>query len=209
MKNKIGNICMILGTVLVGLALSLFLYNRWDSERAGRASDEVLEILETAGTAGSNSSGESAQEEENVFMDAETPLKVVQIDGYGYIGTISIPAAGLELPVMKDWSYAGLKIALCRYSGSPYSDDMVIAGHNYRKHFSPIKWLQPGDEVNFTDMEDHVWNYEVAEIETLEPTDIEKMTVSSEMNDWDLTLFTCTQSGKLRCAVRCVRIDKE
>ena len=34
MKRKAGMICMILGAVLIGAALSLFLYNEWDSARA-------------------------------------------------------------------------------------------------------------------------------------------------------------------------------
>ena len=210
MKRKLGDLCMILGTVLVGMALSLFLYNRWDADRAGRASDEVVAQMEsmenTQEEDGAETTAETPVRED--FMDPDTPMKTVEVNGYSYIGTLSIPAVSLKLPVMEEWSYAGLKIAPGRYSGSLYSDDLVIAGHNYRKHFSPIKWLHPGDEVDLTDVEEHVWRYEVAEVETLEPTDIEKMTVSSETDDWDLTLFTCTQSGKMRCAVRCVRIGK-
>lgn len=59
-------------------------------------------------------------------------------NGYEYIGYLSIPSIGLALPVMKQWSYAGLKIAPGRYSGSLYTDDLVIAGHNYNRHFSPM-----------------------------------------------------------------------
>ena len=210
MRNKIGNICMFLGVVLVGMALALFLYNRWDADRAEKASGEVLAQLESAENAAEEKEEVKAEtQEENGLMDPDTPMKTAEIDGYEYIGTLSIPAVGLKLPVMNKWSYAGLKIAPGRYSGSVYSDDIVIAGHNYRKHFSPIKWLETGAEVDFTDLDEHVWRYEVSSVETLKPTDIEKMVVSDETEKWDLTLFTCTQSGKMRCAVRCVRIDKE
>lgn len=44
--------------------------------------------------------------------------------------------------------------------------------------------------------------------EVLQPTQIEKMTVKSSGDDWDLTLFTCTTGGQARYALRCVRTDK-
>jgi sortase A len=43
----------------------------------------------------------------------------------------------------------------------------------------------------------------VADLETLEPTDIEGMTTG----DWDLTLFTCTYGNRYRLAVRCFLTD--
>ena len=107
---------------------------------------------------------------------------------------------------MSEWSYAGLKIAPGRYSGSTYADNMVVCAHNYAKHFSPIKWLAEGTPVYFTDMDGMRWSYEVSYVENLQPTQIEKMTEKTgESDQWDLTLFTCTTGGRARCAVRCVR----
>lgn len=101
--------------------------------------------------------------------------------------------------MISEWSYAKLKKAPCRYSGSAYQNNLIIAGHNYRTHFSGIKCLDPGDEVILTDADGNVFSYEVDTIETVGGTDIEKM----ESGDWDLTLFTCTTGGKARAAVRC------
>ena len=67
-----------------------------------------------------------------------------------------------------------------------------------------IKRLNPGDSVVFTDADGNVFSYEVAEIETVGGYDIEKM----EAGDWDLTLFTCTNKGKARAAVRCREIEE-
>ena len=106
---------------------------------------------------------------------------------------------------MSEWSYAGLKIAPGRYSGSTYADNMVVCAHNYAKHFSPIKWLALGSEVYFTDMDGQRWSYEVSNVETIQPTDIDKMITASDEDAWDLTLFTCTTGGRARCAVRCTR----
>ena len=131
---------------------------------------------------------------------------ITELNGWDYIGYLSIPSIGLELPVMSQWSYAGLKIAPGRYSGSTYADNMVVCAHNYAKHFSPIKWLTEGAQVYFTDMDGMRWTYEVSYVENLQPTQIEEMTEKTEESDeWDLTLFTCTTGGSARCAVRCVR----
>ena len=61
-------------------------------------------------------------------------MTVVEIDGYGYVGVLTIPTLELELPVMSEWDAARLKIAPCRYSGSTKTRDLVIAGHNYTTH---------------------------------------------------------------------------
>lgn len=139
-------------------------------------------------------------------LDPTQEMTVTELNGWDYIGYLSIPSIGLELPVMSQWSYAGLKIAPGRYSGSTYADNMVVCAHNYAKHFSPIKWLTEGAQVYFTDMDGMRWTYEVSYVENLQPTQIEEMTEKTEESDeWDLTLFTCTTGGSARCAVRCVR----
>ena len=203
MRQKIGKICMILGALLILGALGLLAYNEWDASRADKASQEALGKLEETlnETIEEKADSEVIQPE----LDPEQEMTVTDIDGWGYIGCLSIPSIGLELPVMSEWSYAGLKIAPGRYSGSTYADNMVVCAHNYAKHFSPIKWLQAGAEVYFTDMDGRRWSYEVDNGETLQPTQIEKRTTVTEEDNWDLTLFTCTTGGSARCAVRCVR----
>lgn len=206
MKQKIGKICMVLGAVLILASLALLAYNKWDADRADKASQEVLGELEQTLT---QTIEEKETEEEVVLqpeLDPEQEMTETELNGWNYIGYLSIPSVGLNLPVMSQWSYAGLKIAPGRYSGSTYADDMVVCAHNYAKHFSPIKWLAAGAEVYFTDMDGMRWSYEVSAVETLQPTQIEKMTTKTEeSDDWDLTLFTCTTGGNARCAVRCVR----
>ena len=115
----------------------------------------------------------------------------------------SLPAISLELPVIDQWSYESLRLAPCRYSGSAYTHNLVILGHNYAGHFRELKKLQPGDAVTFTDMDGNVFSYEVMALETLAPTAVEEMTEG----DWDLTLFTCTVGGTTRLAVRCEALD--
>ncbi len=194
----IGLACMILGLLLVAASLGLFVYNQWDAGRAQEASATVLTALTEKEL--ENPAEEAPQEQQREMTE-------VNIDGYDYIGYVSVPSQDLELPVMSQWSYEGLKIAPGRYNGSVFTRDLVIAGHNYPRHFRPIRELAEGDEVDFTDMDGEVWIYEVSGVETLQPTQIEEMTTAEQAGDWDLTLFTCNAGGSTRCAVRCVLKD--
>ena len=206
MKQKIGKICMALGALLILASLGLLAYNKWDAARADKAAQTALGELEDTLT---KTMEEKTKADEVVLqpeLDPTQPMTEVELEGWNYIGYLSIPSIGLNLPVMSEWSYTGLKIAPGRYSGSTYADNMVVCAHNYAKHFSPIKWLAEGAEVYFTDMDGMRWSYEVSVVETIQPTQIEKMTEKTEDSEnWDLTLFTCTTGGSARCAVRCVR----
>lgn len=143
---------------------------------------------------------DAALMQEPVFIRyPEMEMPVIGIDGENYIGVLEIPALNLALPVMDEWSYPRLKIAPCRYAGSVYSRDCVIAGHNYEEHLRYIGQLNPGDEVRFTDAEGNVFCYSVLCQEILAPAEVEAMCTG----DWDLTLFTCKVGGRRRITVRC------
>lgn len=191
MKNRFGTLLMILGSALLLAALTLFLWNRREDRQAGTAADEILpkmaEVMETAAV-------ESYSAE----------MTEVEIDGHYYIGYISIPSLGLELPVMSRWDDSQLKIAPCRYAGSTKTGDLVIAAHNYASHFGNIKNLSVGDKVYFTDMNREVNVYEVAEMELLASAAVAEMTEG----DYALTLFTCDYSGRNRVTVRCGKAEK-
>lgn len=129
--------------------------------------------------------------------EAGMPLRY--IEGNAYAGRLTIPVLHLDLPVMNDWNYRNLKIAPCRYAGSVYLDNLVIAAHNYLTHFGRIHTLSSGDEVIFTDTDGNSFVYTVAAIEILSPFSVRDMKEST----WDLTLFTCTYGGQFRVTVRC------
>ena len=135
-KRRLGTILILLGALLLAGALGLLSYNQWDNGRAQKAAAQVLDQLET-----------TLDEQENHLQllvptqvdDTAREMTVTAIDGWDYIGYLSIPSIGLALPVMSEWSYPGLKIAPGRYAGSVFTDDLVICGHNYARHFSPVK----------------------------------------------------------------------
>lgn len=201
MRDKFGNFCMVIGAALVLGALALFLYNQQEANQAEQSSMELVEQL---------------VEELEGIEDATLPLEYVgvplefldpsafemtevEIDGYFYIGYLSIPAIDLELPIMSDWDYDKLRVAPCRYYGSVMGENLVLMAHNYRSHFGPISRLKEGDSVIFTDMDGIVTEYEVVTQDVLDPYAVEEMTAG----DFDLTLFTCTYGGRSRVTVYC------
>ncbi len=209
MRKKAGLILIALGTVLFLLALSLFLYNRWEANRAGDAAEEATRSLIRIIQAGTEEAAllttEAAEEAAETAEDDDTdPVTSVTVDGYAYIGVLTIPALDLELPVMADWSYAGLKVAPCRYSGSAEGGNLVICAHNYERHFGKLKYLSLGAAVTFTAVDGTVYSYQVTELMTLQPTAIDELMEG----DWDLALYTCTIGGKTRVVVRCRLVDQ-
>ncbi len=202
MKRRLGILFVLAGLVLVLSALTLYGIQMWQEKKAGDAVEEALLAVKEQ----VKEDSEDVSEEDN-NPDAQDEMTVVYIDGWAYIGYLSIPSIGLELPVMAEWSYEGLDIAPGRFSGSVFTDDLVIAGHNYRRHFSPIKNVSVGTLVVFTDMDGNTYYFEVSEGETLQPVQVEEMKGLTGEDDWDLTLFTCTTGGTARCAVRCVRVE--
>jgi sortase A len=201
-KNKVGSALIILGIAAVIAAVGLLLWNINEDRHAEQSVMNIMPKLEE------QREQASSQLQDIVTVveyedDTSDEMTVKDIDGYGYIGSLSFPTMKLDLPVMETWDYKRLKIAPCRYSGSAKTDNLVIAAHNYSRHFGSLKSLQKGDKVYFTDMDNKTYTYEVAETETLAPTAIDEMINSA----YDLTLFTCTYGGKSRVTVRCTRVE--
>lgn len=200
MRKKISIVCMTVGVLLIAAAVALSAYNYYEEKRAADAADNVMSLLHQAIGSPPTSNELETNPPELPFEETDSDkMTVMEIDGYGYIGYLSIPALDLELPVMSEWDYSRLKIAPCLYYGSVKTDNMVIAAHNYTKHFGKLSNLKLGDVVRFTDMEGIVYTYRVGDIEILPSTATEEMIVSG----WNLSLYTCTYGGTSRVTIRC------
>lgn len=204
-KNQIGKIFTITGLLLFAATLALSVYNLWDGYRAEQSREKLLEEYRDKNQNISDE-GEQAEESDGQIPDyqlnpeMEMPeITLEDLDGAACIGVLEIPEIDLKLPVLSEWSYPLLKKAPCRYSGSAYLDNLVIAAHSYRTHFGKLKELETGDEVIFTDATGNRFEYKVAVVEALTPQSVEDMT----SGEWALSLFTCTLDGKNRVTVRC------
>lgn len=151
---------------------------------------------------------EKAEETEETREPEELPeipdiydptMTEVLIYGYPYIGYLSVPDLELALPIISEWSYPRFQIAPCRVSGTVLEKNLVLGAHNYPSHFGRLSQLSRGADIYFTDMDDNAYHYQVADIEILQPNDIDLLTAG----EYPLTLFTCTYGGKTRVTIRC------
>ena len=192
MRKKLGLASVVLGAVLVLAALALWAYNRREDAAAGAEAETAMQAVQEQITQEPAPAAPAA-------LDPEMP--VAEIDGHEYVGYVAIPSIELELPVMADWDYDKLKLAPCRQFGSSRTDDLVIAGHNYKTHFGKLNRVAVGDAVTFTDMDGIVNHYTVEKIETLDPTMVDQV----ENSGYALVLYTCTYSGQTRTTLFCGR----
>ena len=205
-KNRIGNILKGAGLILVTAAVLLLVYNLWDGHRARESEEAILaEYLQENKKASESPDASDKEDEQNIpdyLLNPDMDMPEYTLKSLGdvaCIGILEIPALDLELPVISSWSYSSLRLAPCRYSGSAYKGDLVIAAHNYQSHFGGLRTLPEGSEVFFTDAVGNRFSYYVAVTEALTPWSVDDMT----SGEWPLTLFTCTLDSQNRVTVRC------
>lgn len=194
-RQKRGFLLVLVGLVLVLSALGIHIVQQREDEQAGQTAALLLEQLEQK-TQILPTQPETQKEEE-----ADPALPGKKYMDYTLIGTISIPSVDIRLPVLDDWSEKMLKVAPCRYAGSLSGGNMIIMGHNYKSHFTPLHGIKVGAEVSFENAQGVVYHYRVAEIAYLHRTEGEKL-----LSEYPLTVFTCTPGGLERIVVRCEAI---
>lgn len=201
---KVGNLLKVVGTVLIVVAAALA-YKNIDDERNAEMGVLQLDNLvqESISDAKALYADTSMEVVPDYVLNPEAEMPIVTLSGKDVIGQLNIPAIGLRFPIQSEWDVKAAKQSPCRYVGSCYTDDMIIAGHNYRTHFKPLTQLVAGDKVQFIDMDGNEFLYCVVSTETIDGYDIGTM----KSGEWDLTLFTCTYGGKMRYTVRCNRLE--
>ncbi len=183
---------MILGIMLIIGALGLTGYNLFNEYNAGVSAEKIVQQLP-----------EPVEQEEETSEENTEDMPVMDIDGTEYIGKLYIYDLGLELPVRSELTYKGLITAPCRYKGSVYENNLIIAAHNYRTHFGYIYRLKPGSPISFVDVNGRQTDYTLDSIQTIDGTDIDEM----EAGEWDLSLFTCNYRGNARITLRCDKTE--
>lgn len=187
--NKKGIVLVCIGILLICCSFMLQVYNIYENRQAGIKSKHIYNQIQEM----------LLRVDDNIKTENTSTLN---IDGNNYIGTIALPALGLELPIMNDWNNEKMKIAPCRYYGSIYTNDLVLCSHSYDNLLGNIKDLNIGDMAIITDINGDQYIYKVEVVEVLGPDDVTEMIES----DFDLTLYTCTKDNLNRMTVRLNRI---
>lgn len=112
------------------------------------------------------------------------------------LGSLSIPAIGLEAPIREGARRASLKDALGHLSGTApigsETGNCAVAGHrNYTfgRFFNRLNEVKEGDSIIVTSTEGTPYFYEVTGIRVVEPEDV---SVADSDGSGKLTLITCT-----------------
>ena len=200
-KSKVrGCILVIIGILLVCCALGVHISQKQQDTIAGKNAAVLLQQLELNKIPIKGDVQAPAPEVESVPVPTKMPEKSYL--GYAMIGSLRIPSVQIQLPVMSSWDQTLLNLAPCRYQGSIPDGNMIIMGHNYKSHFTPLHNITLGAEVEFENVEGVIYRYRVAQIVTLHRSEGEKLP-----SDYPLTLFTCTPGGLNRLVVRCEQIE--
>ncbi len=186
---KKADLLIVSGIVLLSCSVFVAGFNTYRDWQGGITTKKVYSQLTDA----------MEQTETYPVIDGqETPG--ITIDDHRYIGILNLPSLQLSLPIIDECTDDNLNISPCCYYGTPYSGNFVIAGHNYQSHFGRIDQLKEGDTVSFMDVDGNEFRYEVAAIETISGSNREQMLEGN----YDLSLFTCTFSGRNRITIRCM-----
>lgn len=187
MKSKVF-ICF--GLFCLTCSIGLTGYNLYENHCASKNAAAVIRKL--------------SETIEDIHIDV-TPkqMQTVNINGYEYIGTLNISLLDLKTPILSETTSQLLDVAPCCYSGSFLEDNLVIGGHNYRSLFGKLHHSEVGMEVNFYDVYDKCYTYQIAKIEILNPNSIDDLIHSQ----YDLSIYTCTNDGRNRIVVRCLKMN--
>ena len=194
--NKLGKRLIKTGILLIIVSLALITHNNYEEINAGKKSKLALEEIKN------NIIEEDNNIDKTTISNPTNKTETTNVNGHDYIGTITIPTLNLELPIMSEYDYDKLKISPCRYYGNIHTNDLIICAHSYKTHFKYLNKLKQKDLVIITDINGNNYIYEVVTIEVLKPNQVSEMI----NNDYDLTLYTCTNDGQNRITVRCNRI---
>lgn len=200
MKNKIYNIILIiLGIVLlVVLTLIAIKYggNQINENNLHSVVDEVKTQIEQI---------------EQVENNEEQKQVQVEYKGYNVVGIISIPAIGIEYPILDTTNEKTMKVAITKFWGNNVNDlgNFTMAGHNNKDGtmFGKTKRLNIGDKIEMTDLTGKTIEYEIFDQYLIDPNDV-SCVKSVKENTREVTLITCANGRSNRLITKAREIIK-
>lgn len=137
---------------------------------------------------------------------------------YTTVAVIEIPKINIIYPVIYSADTSNetmenlLKISVVKYWGPDANEqgNFCIVGHNYhnKRFFSKAATLKNGDSIYITDTNNETLEYKVYDNYVVEPNDL-KCTSQLTNGQREITLITCTMTGKQRTVIkaRAVNVD--
>nr|WP_235588651.1 class D sortase [Sporosarcina koreensis] len=190
MKNKkavVGILFLLAGLVLVSFPL----YVEWNQSKEVKAMEQALSLIaEWDGV-----EPVPLQQIEHLTLTQEQLDNVMELE---------IPFIHMKQHILNETTDENLNIALTQIKPDqqPGVGNFTIAGHRgYRdgRHFSNLSKVPIGEKIQLH-AGDKTYVYEITSKEVIQPTFVEVLDDSEGKNE--ITLITCTVSGKERVAVK-------
>ena len=223
-RDKIGIILVLI--LFVGVCGLLYpaVSQYWNSKTQTRAVDNYQDILNSLKKEDFTAYFQEAEEYNASLAALKSPLmdypqltgynNILNINGNGIMGYISIPKLGVELPLYHGVSAEVLNIACGHLEGTSLpiggeSTHCVLSAHRglpHAKLFTELDKMELGDTFQLTVL-DRTMTYQVDHIKVVRPDEINDIQI---IPGQDLcTLLTCTPYGinSHRLLVRGTRIE--
>ena len=190
MKKK-ANFRKIIGLLFVVIGISCMLFPIYFYVQQGREIEQLHQKL-------------------NIIQESEVTHIEKKEESLGQVMMLSIPSIDLYQPILETLSDDNLNVALTQIKEEQVlgSGNFTVAGHLSSvdgRHFNRLPEVQIGDEVSvLTDKQ--VYTFTVDSREVIEATDVD---VLDDGDQSEITLITCTPSGKKRLAVKGYLVDVE
>lgn len=230
-KKKIYKILFILSIISIISLFLIYAYAEYDRNREEDLSGDILSFItnrsndnttvssyknalvvkitqevEAPSDYDENVSGEETQ---NQFSMSTATSIYIAPNGKEYetIGIVKIPKIDITYPILSKTTDALMKVSACKFHGANPNEvgNLCIIAHNYRRKgvfFSDLDTLSVGDIVEIQDLSQRTVEYEVYDIHTVIPKNIDDTTQKTNGRR-EVTLITCTDDGKQRLILRC------
>ena len=186
MKNTVGFLLLLAGVLLIAYPF----YKEWEQNKEVRALENALSLIENA-----DGNEVDLTNIEDLTLSKDEVENVLELE---------IPFIDMKHLVLDKTTDENLNIALTqiKQNQTPGSGNFTIAGHRgYRdgRHFSNLSSVPVG-EMAYLHTKDKTYVYEIVCSEVIEDTDVQVLDDHDDLDE--LTLITCTISGKNRVAVK-------
>ena len=160
LPHPLSHLIGLIGILLVVAAAGIFWYVSQARQSQTRVTDDVRMRLESLlpsdgdGFSGISTNGEG---------DSRIPSLL--IDDVSYMGIVSVPSVGLNLPVRTSEDSGSLQVAPYRYAGTP-TTHLIFVGWDSEEQFGSLSRVGVDDHVEFVDVDGISYSYHVNSLST-------------------------------------------
>jgi LPXTG-site transpeptidase (sortase) family protein len=123
-------------------------------------------------------------------------------EGYKVLGKIKIKKLNVEQYILDSTEEEALKKGISKLYGGSLNNygNLCLAGHNFDNMFGKLNELDKGDIITIVEKDFSETEYEVKDILTVEPTDLEALI--PDENKVEITLITCESASTERLIIK-------